>query len=159
MAIAAQLQAEKDDWEAKNYEEILNVEERFLNRIIVSKRNRLLKEHGVAIFTRGRATAPAPSLNATSGSPATEAVENGIGATDEATDNTTTNGTDNGKYAGFRLLSKAFVPLVLQGYKEKVQLARNELESLLKEFESLQCIDLFIPPEVSSYFLACISKN
>ncbi|KAL5107661.1 Vigilin [Taenia crassiceps] len=119
-ALEAQLLAEKADWEARNYEEILNIEERYLSRVISGEKERLLSQYGVAIFTRGRTAASSgatPTL--------TE-----LKAADEE------NGSAEAPSTSSNL-----------GFKEKVKLARGELEKLLEKFASFVCFGLHIPSE------------
>lgn len=152
-ALEVQLQAEKADREARNYEEILNVEERYLSRIISGEKERLLSQYGVAIFTRGRAATTATAVPP-SAAPTLMESELINGGNDPVEGPSTSNTfADKGRYAGYRLVSSVNVPLVLQGYKEKVKLARGELEKLFEKFASFTCMELHIPSEVTIYSL------
>ncbi|VDM33646.1 unnamed protein product [Hydatigera taeniaeformis] len=153
ISLEAQFLAEKADWEARNYEEILNTEERYLGRIISGERERLLNQYGVAIFTRGRTAA---SSNAQSTLLNSETDGGDAPAEGSSLPN---NLADGGRYAGYRLVSSANVPLVLQGYKEKVKLAREELEKLFQKFTSFTCIELHIPLEAHARLIGSHHYN
>lgn len=146
--LLATLQDEKADWEARNYEEKIDIEERFLNRIVNSEKDRIFKAHGVAIFTRGGAAQQAPAQ-----APVTNG--NTDEKTEESEDPTNTPSTSEpspGKFdhlAGYKLLRTTIVSLVMQGYRDKVALARAELEELMEKFNSFTCEELHIPSDVS----------
>ncbi|KAM7542660.1 hypothetical protein Aperf_G00000013839 [Anoplocephala perfoliata] len=142
-ALEAKFKAEKADWEARNYEETLNVEERFLQRLISSQRDQALKHHDVAVFTRGRPipTSQAPANPSAASTSAEEVAPEINGENPDARFNTT---SDLNRFAGYRLTSTNIVPLVLQGYKEKVQLVRAEFEKLLDEFKTYRCEELVV---------------
>ncbi|VDK23124.1 unnamed protein product [Taenia asiatica] len=158
-ALEAQLQAEKADWEARNYEEILNIEERYLNRIISGEKERLFNQYGVAVFTRGRAGTT--TTGASSGATPTliESETTDVGNDPVERPSTSNNLANGGRYAGYRLVSSVNVPLVLQGYKEKVKLARGELEKLLEKFASFTCMGLHIPSEAHARLIGSRHYN
>nr|CDS29395.1 high density lipoprotein receptor (hdl) [Hymenolepis microstoma] len=143
-ALGAKLQAEKADWEARTYEETLNVEKRFLNRVISGHKHQAFEKHGVAIFTRGQrfsknnnnAAVAAVDKNANENAPKT----NGETSLDQPS-----TPPDLSRFAGFTLLDTTLVPLIIQGYKEKVQLVREELEKVLEECSTFECQELVIP--------------
>ncbi|CDS37530.1 high density lipoprotein receptor hdl [Echinococcus multilocularis] len=157
--LEAQLQAEKAEWEARNYEDILNIEERYLSRIISGEKERLLRQHGVAIFTRGRpaATTTTASSGATSTLIGSETTTGGDAPAEGP--GTSNNLVDGGRYAGYRLVSSVNIPVVLQGYKEKVKSARGELEKLLEKFSSFTCIELHIPSEAHARLIGSRHYN
>lgn len=143
-ALESKLLAEKADWEARNYEETLNVEERFLNRLISGQRDRALKHHGVAVFTRGRPLSASQAPTNASAASAEEVAPITNGENPDAGPSVTDGPSDLNRFAGYRLTSTTIVPLVLQGYKEKVELVRGELEKLLDEFKTYQCEELVV---------------
>ncbi|VDN98236.1 unnamed protein product [Rodentolepis nana] len=142
-ALGAKLQAEKADWEARTYEEALNVEKRFLNRIISGHKHQVFEKYGVAIFTRGQrasknnnAAVAAFDKNVDENAPKT----NGETSLDQPSAL-----PDLSRFAGFTLLDTTLVPLIIQGYKEKVQLVREELEKVLEDCSTFECQELVIP--------------
>ncbi|VDD84192.1 unnamed protein product [Mesocestoides corti] len=144
LAFETQLQEAKADREARNYEESLDVEERFLSRIITNEKDRLLKQHGVAIFTRGRGAAGSPTTS--NG----EKVESAGASMHQPV---------REHLAGYRLVRSAPVPLVLQGYKEKVVVARRELEELIEKFGSFSCEELHIPSRIYARLIGTRRNN
>lgn len=142
-ALLTQLQEEKADAEARNYEECLSVQERFINRIITYERDRMLKEHGVAIFTRGRAVIQ-PSASDTK-----EAATSCQETSDASPSLATTSENTAEHLMAYKLLRTANVALIMQGYKEKVAVARMELEKLITSFDGFCCEELHIPFKVS----------
>ncbi|KAM3184380.1 hypothetical protein ACTXT7_008456 [Hymenolepis weldensis] len=142
-ALGAKLQAEKADWEARTYEETLNVEKRFLNRVISGHRQQALEKYGVALFTRGQRA----SKNNNAAATATEknVDENAPKTNGEASVDQPSITPDLSRFAGFTLVDTTLVPLIIQGYKDKVQLVREELGKVLEDCSTFECQELVIP--------------
>ena len=104
-------QAEKADREARTFEDIYNVGERYLNQLISGEKDKIFKKYGVAIFTLAR-NAASDINKATDASIVEGRIPPGISKSEIE------------RCEGYRLVSRAIVPLVFQDYKEKVAFAR-----------------------------------
>ncbi|KAL7058604.1 hypothetical protein AAHC03_013542 [Spirometra sp. Aus1] len=161
---------EKADWMARSYTETLPVEERFVTRIM-NEKDRLYKSYGVVIHVKlspRQPPAAAEEPGNTEAAPKqpeetqkelsdvqllsdeTDAAEETHAASvkNEARPETPT--VSQPFLNSYRLVRTSITSIVLQGYKEKVEAARKELETLLEKCATFVCEQLHIPSKIHS---------
>ncbi|VDL95499.1 unnamed protein product, partial [Schistocephalus solidus] len=159
---------EKADWVARSYTETLPVEERFVMRIM-NEKDRLYKSHGVVIHVKSSPRQPpaaAEKPGATEVAPKepegtqkehpdgqqlsseTDLSEETHTASAKDETEPRTSAVSQPSLSGYRLVKTSSTSLVLQGYKEKVEAARKELEALLEKCATFVCEQLHIPSKI-----------